>query len=63
MICCLFFVQFHPMCMKFGTGDVHKNVLIDWSFVKIDALKVIIYMYIRAQVNVLCLPLVLLMLV
>ena len=52
MICCLIFVQFHPMCMKFGTGDAHKNVLIDRSLVKIDALKVIVY--IRAQVNVLC---------
>ena len=40
------------MCMKFVTGGVHKNVLIDRSFVKIDALKVIIY--IRAQVNILC---------
>jgi hypothetical protein len=47
-----YFVLFHPMCMKFGTGDVHKNVLINRSFVKIDALKVIIYL--REQVNVLC---------
>ena len=47
-----YFVPFHLMCMKFGTGDVYKNVLIDRSFVNIDALKVIIYL--REQVNGLC---------
>jgi hypothetical protein len=47
-----YFVPFHPMYMKFGTGDVHKNILIDLSFMKIYALKVIIYL--RTQVNVLC---------
>jgi hypothetical protein len=26
------FVPFRPVCMKFGTGDVHKNVLIDREF-------------------------------
>ena len=45
-----YFVPFHPMCMKFSVVDVHKNVLNDMSFVKINALKVIIYL--REQVDV-----------
>jgi hypothetical protein len=27
-----YFVPFRPMCMKFGTGDVYKNVLTDILF-------------------------------